>query len=260
MERRSILLSAAGLMVPATAWSQASPPATAPTATTPNATTPSATPDATPVTVPASPPAPRVTLTTTMGVIEIMLDPVGAPKTSAHMLRLFQSGHYVGAAVYRIEPGFIIQLGDLDSSWTHRWPPPPWVPGTTVELETQNNRHGRGTVSLARGDNPNSGMSTFYFDLAENSSLNATPGAPPNTTGYATFGRVTAGMEVLDAIEAVPRAPTGGPFPGKAPVTPIVILSVTTDPPPRIPPRPRTPPAPAAPPAPRGRSRRRRPG
>lgn len=258
MKRRSILFSAAGLMVPAGAWSQGMSPAPpAGDATRPG---PATAPATTPATAPAGPPPPRVTLTTTMGVIEITLDPVGAPKTSAHMLRLFQSGHYVGAAVYRIEPGFIIQLGDLDASWTHRWPPPPLVPGTTVELETATNRHGRGTVSLARGDDPNSGMSTFYFDLAENSSLNATPGARPNTTGYATFGRVTAGMEVLDAIEAVPRAPTGGPFPGKAPVTPIVILSVTTDPPPRTPPRPRAPPPAATPPATRGRSRRRRPG
>jgi cyclophilin family peptidyl-prolyl cis-trans isomerase len=190
----------------------------------------------TPPVAPA-PPAPKVTLTTTMGKIEITLDPVGAPKTSAHMLRLFQSTHYVGAAVYRIEPGFLIQLGDLDASWKHRWPPAPIAPNTTVELETANNKHGRGTVSLARADAPNSGQSTFYFDLGENASLNATAGAPPNTTGYATFGRVTAGMEVLDAIAAAPRAPTGGPFPSKAPLVPITITAVETDPPPPPPPR-----------------------
>ena len=192
----------------------------------------------TPVTIPTPPVpspapvnAPKVTLTTTMGIIEITLDPIGAPKTSAHMLKLFQSSHYVGAAVYRIEPGFLIQLGDLDATWKHRWPPAPLVMGQTVELETANNRHGRGTVSLARADDPNSGQSTFYFDLSDNTSLNATPGAAPNTTGYATFGRVSAGMEVLDAIAAAPRAPTGGPFPGKAPLVPIVITSVRTDPP-----------------------------
>jgi cyclophilin family peptidyl-prolyl cis-trans isomerase len=188
---------------------------------------------ASPISVePVAPPAPKVTLTTTMGVVEITLDPVGAPKTSAHMLALFQSGHYVGAAIYRIEPGFLIQLGDLDAQFKHRWPP-----GGTVALETATNRHARGTVSLARAEDPDSGLSTFYFDLADNPSLNATPGAPPNTTGYATFGRVTAGMEVLDAIAKVERAPTGGPFPGTAPVTPIVITSVVTDPPP--PPKPR---------------------
>lgn len=187
--------------------------------------------------------APKVFLTTTMGNIEITLDPIGAPKTSAHMLALFQSTHYVGAAVYRIEPGFLIQLGDLDATWKHRWQPGPLM-GKTVELETANNKHGRGTVSLARADDPNSGMSTFYFDLGDNASLNATPGAPPNTTGYATFGRVTAGMEVLDAIAAAPRAPIGGPFPGKAPLVPITILSVRTDP--SAPPPARTTPIPKA--------------
>ena len=188
------------------------------------------TPIPAPTPTPAPAPPPKVRLTTTMGVIEITLDPVGAPKTSAHMLKLFQSGHYVGAAVFRIEPGFLIQLGDLDANWQHRWAPRPLM-GQTVELETANNKHGRGTVSLARADDPNSGMSTFYFDLGENTSLNATFGAPPNTTGYATFGRVTSGMDVLDAIAAAPRAPTGGPFPGKAPLVPITITAVVTDPP-----------------------------
>jgi cyclophilin family peptidyl-prolyl cis-trans isomerase len=212
MKRRTILTLVAGLLLATAADAQTSAP-------------------------PAPLPAPKVTLTTTMGVIEITLDPVGAPKTSAHMLRLFQSTHYVGAVIYRIEPGFLIQLGDLDANWKHRWPPAPIVPNTTVELETANNKHGRGTVSLARADDPNSGQSTFYFDLGDNTSLNATPGAPPNTTGYATFGRVTAGMEVLEAIVAAPRAPTGGPFPGKAPLVPITITAVKTDPPPPSPPR-----------------------
>jgi cyclophilin family peptidyl-prolyl cis-trans isomerase len=219
MKRPIILAAMAGLVLSRMAFAQA----------------PSATPILTPIPTlsPQLAPAtsPKVTLTTTMGAIEITLDPVGAPKTSAHMLRLFQTTHYVGAAVYRIEPGFLIQLGDLDVNWTHRWPPAPIVPNTTVELETANNKHGRGTVSLARGDDPNSGQSTFYFDLGDNTSLNATADAPPNTTGYATFGRVTAGMDVLDAIAAAPRAPTGGPFPGKAPLVPITITSIATDPP-----------------------------
>ena len=208
MKRRIILAIISSLMLANTAFAQTLAPS------------------------PLSPPAPKVTLTTTMGVIEITLDPVGAPKTSAHMLHMFQSTHYVGAAVYRIEPGFLIQLGDLDANWKHRWPPAPLM-GKTVELETTNNKHGRGTVSLARADDPNSGQSTFYFDLGENKSLNAAPGAPPNTTGYATFGRVSAGMDVLDAIAELPRAPTGGPFPGKAPLVPITILALKTDPPPQ---------------------------
>jgi cyclophilin family peptidyl-prolyl cis-trans isomerase len=209
----------------------------------------------TPAPTPAPAPAPKVTLTTTLGAIEITLDPVGAPKTSAHMLKLFQSRHYIGAAIYRIEPGFVVQLGDLDAQFKHRWPPENLR--ATVPLETATNAHAKGTVSLARGDDPNSGATTFYFDLGENSSLNANPTAPPNTTGYATFGKVTAGWEVVEAIAAVERAPTGGPFPGKAPKVPIVVTAITTDPPARPEARPSAPGKATKAPASRSKAKRR---
>jgi cyclophilin family peptidyl-prolyl cis-trans isomerase len=172
----------------------------------------------------AQTPPPRVTLQTTMGAIEITLDPIGAPLTSAHMLNLFKSGHYKGAAVFRIEPNFLIQLGDLDANLKYRPPP-----GKPVPLETANNRHARGTVALARGDDPGSGHSSFYFDLADNSHLNADPKVAPNTTGFAVFGRVTKGMEVLDAMAAVERDPERGPFRGKLPKTPVFVTAVTIE-------------------------------
>lgn len=168
------------------------------------------------------PPAPRVTLETTMGAITFELDTVGAPKTSAHMLRLFKTRHYVGAAIFRVEPNFLIQLGDLDRNLVYRHPPGP----QSVPLETTGMQHGRGTVALARGDDPNSGRSSFYFDLGPNRHLNADPNAPPNTTGYAVFGKVVEGMDVLDRINAVERDPTRGPFPGMLPKEPIVVTAV----------------------------------
>jgi cyclophilin family peptidyl-prolyl cis-trans isomerase len=176
---------------------------------------------------PATPPVsqwtgPEVTLQTTLGDIVITLDTVGAPKTSAQFLGLVKSGHYDGAAFYRIEPGYLIQLGDLDAKYEYRAPKLPPVP-----LETETNRHARGAVGLAHADDPNSGQSTFYIDFAENASLNATPGAPPNTTGYAAFGHVTAGMDVAVAISAVELAPEGGPFPGKLPQVPVVVNKAT---------------------------------
>ncbi|MEY3232812.1 MAG: Peptidyl-prolyl cis-trans isomerase precursor [Pseudomonadota bacterium] len=175
-------------------------------------------------------PAPKIFLTTSMGEIEITLDPVGAPKTSAHMLKMFQTTHFIGASFFRIEPGFIIQIGDLDAQFKGRHPPL-----SPVELETATNQHIKGAVALARGNALNSGHSSFYFDLADNPSLNADPKAPPNTTGYAVFGRVTAGWEVVEAMAKVERTPTGGPFPGKAPVVPIVVTAIRTDPPPAKP-------------------------
>lgn len=155
---------------------------------------------------------PQVTLETTMGSIVVTLDTVGAPKTAAHFLGLVQAKYFDGAAVYRIEPGFVVQLGDLDANLQYREPPLP-----PVELETATNRHVRGAVALARADDPASGHGTFYIDMGDNPHLNATEGAPPNTTGYAVFGHVTSGIEVVEAIEKVELAPEGGPFPGKLP-------------------------------------------
>jgi peptidyl-prolyl cis-trans isomerase A (cyclophilin A) len=161
---------------------------------------------------------PEVTLQTSKGDIVITLDTVGAPKTAAQFLGLVKGGHYNGASFYRIEPGFLIQLGDLDAKYQYRAPKLPPVP-----LETATNKHSLGAVGLAHGDDPNSGQSTFYIDLADNAGLGATPDAAPNTTGYAAFGHVTAGMDVAEAIAAVELAPEGGPFPGKLPKVPVVV-------------------------------------
>lgn len=165
---------------------------------------------------------PEVTLQTTMGDIVVTLDTVGAPKTAAHFLGLVKAGYYDGVSFYRIEPGFIVQLGDLDGTYQYRAPPLP-----PVELETATNRHVRGAVALARADEPGSGHSTFYIDLADNPHLNATEGAAPNTTGYAVFGHVTSGMEVAEAIAKVELAPEGGPFPGKLPKAPVLVTKAT---------------------------------
>jgi cyclophilin family peptidyl-prolyl cis-trans isomerase len=161
---------------------------------------------------------PEVTLYTNKGDIVITLDTVGAPKTSAQFLALVKSKHYDGAAFYRIEPGFLIQAGDYDPAGRRRKAQRPNVP-----LETAANKHERGAVALAHGEDPNSGKSTFYIDLAANEQLNAEPGAPPNTTGFAVFGHVTSGMKVVDAISRAELNPAAGVFIGKEPVVPIVI-------------------------------------
>ena len=171
-------------------------------------------------------PGPEITLQTTLGDIVIRLDPVGAPKTAAHFLGLVEAGYFNNIIFYRIEPGFVIQLGDLDANLQYREPPLPAVP-----LETETNKHSRGAVAMAHGDDPNDGRATFYIDMADNESLNATPGAAPNTTGYAVFGHVTSGMEVAEAIEKVELPPEGGPFPGKLPKVPVIVnKSIVTKP------------------------------
>jgi peptidyl-prolyl cis-trans isomerase A (cyclophilin A) len=165
---------------------------------------------------------PKVTLQTTLGEIVVTLDTVGAPKTAAQFLGLVKSGHYNGALVYRVEPGFVAQFGDVDPKLKYRQPKLP-----PVALETANNKHAKGALAMARGDDPNSGQSTIYFDLGENTGLGADPAAPPNTTGYAVFAHVTSGMDVLEAMGATELQAEGGPFPGKLPKTPIIITKAT---------------------------------
>ncbi len=167
---------------------------------------------------------PEVKLETSMGDILIVLDTVGAPKTAKQFLGLVKGKHYDGAIVYRIETGFVIQFGDLNAKLEYRRPKL-----GTIPLETENNKHSRGAIAMARGEETDSGQSTVYVDLAENTGLGATPGAPPNTTGYAVFGHVVQGMDVVDAIAGVELAPPGEkhPFPGKLPLTPVVIKKAT---------------------------------
>jgi cyclophilin family peptidyl-prolyl cis-trans isomerase len=168
--------------------------------------------------VPAPPSGAVVMLHTTMGDIEVTLDPAGAPKTAEQFLALANKGYFDGAIVYRVEPGFVIQFGDLDAKLQYRDPKLPGVP-----LETANNRHSRGALSFARSDDLNSGNGVLFISLDQNSGLDATAGAAPNTTGYAVFGHVSAGMNIVDAIAGVELAPEGGPFPGKLPKTPVLI-------------------------------------
>ena len=182
--------------------------------------------DPAPAPAPAAPQwvGPEVKLETSMGDIVIVLDMEGAPKTAKQFLTLVKGKHYNGAAVYRIEPGFVIQFGDLDAKLDYRRPKVGNVP-----LETANNTHTRGAIALARAEEPGSGQSTVYIDLSENTGLGATPGAPPNTTGYAVFGHVVQGMDIVDAIAAVELAPPGEkhPFPGKLPKVAVVIKKAT---------------------------------
>jgi peptidyl-prolyl cis-trans isomerase A (cyclophilin A) len=168
--------------------------------------------------VAAPPTGAVIMLHTTMGDVEVTLDPAGAPKSAAQFLQLAKNKYFDGAIVYRVEPGFVVQFGDLDEKLQYRDPKLPGIP-----LETEHNRHSRGAVSFARADELDSGKNVLFISLADNASLNAAEGAAPNTTGYAVFGHVTAGMNIVDAIAGVELAPEGGPFPGKLPKTPVLV-------------------------------------
>jgi len=162
---------------------------------------------------------------TSMGTIVIALDADKAPATVANFVRYAKEGHFNGTLIYRVEAGYVLQMGSFgaDRKWRETHKP--------IALETASGLSNlRGAVAMAREDKPtNSATAEFFINLADTNAhaLDAKPAAAPNTTGYAVFGHVTAGMDVVDAIAAVAVGHTKGPFPGKEPIKPIVIKKIT---------------------------------
>jgi len=189
------------------------PPADA-TAPVPQAVTPA----------PVNPPmtGPRILISTSMGDITLQLDAARAPKSVATILRYVKEKHYDNTAFYRVAQGFVIQMGSWDAAGKPRGIHPGPVP-----LEANNGLSNlRGTVALARAEAPDSATAEFFINLVDNVRLDHKADDPGNSTGYAVFGQVVAGLEVVDAIGAVPTG-DNGPMPGQAPVTPIIVKKVT---------------------------------
>jgi len=159
---------------------------------------------------------------TSLGTITVTLDRAHAPKTVANFVNYAREGHFDGTMIYRVEPGFVIQMGSYEASGISR---PVYGP---IPLESGNGLNNtRGSVAMARAEDAASATAEFFIDLANNANLDPAPGAAPNTTGYAVFGRVTSGMDVADKIAATPRGGKG-PFPPEStPASPIEIRKVT---------------------------------
>jgi peptidyl-prolyl cis-trans isomerase A (cyclophilin A) len=173
---------------------------------------------------PTNPPmtGPRLLIATSMGNITLQLDSARAPKSVANVLRYVKEKHYDNTAFYRVAKGFVIQMG----SWDANGKPRGIHPGP-VTLEAANGLSNlRGTVAMARAEEPDSATAEFFINLDDNIRLNHKAEDPGNTTGYAVFGQVASGMDVVDAIGAVPTG-DNGPMPGQAPVTPIVVKKVS---------------------------------
>ena len=211
------------LAAPTLAQEQSPPPAGA------NGGAPAAQPDAQPVPqavtqAPSNPPmtGPQILISTSMGDITLQLDSVRAPKSAANVLRYVKEKHYDNTAFYRVAKGFVIQMGSFDANGKGRGIHPGGVP-----LEANNGLSNlRGTVALGRADEPDSATAEFYINLADNTPLDHKADDPGNITGYAVFGQVTSGMDVVDAIGQVPTG-DNGPMPGQAPVTPIIVKKVS---------------------------------
>ena len=199
------------------------PPPAAPPPAAADTTQPAPAPQPAPP-APVNPPmtGPRVLISTSMGDITLQLDQVRAPKSVANVLRYVKEKHYDNTAFYRVAKGFVIQMGSFDANGKGRGIHPGPVP-----LEASNGLTNlRGSVAMARAEAPDSATAEFFINLVDNTALDHKADDPGNTTGYAVFGEVASGMDVVDAIGNVPVG-DNGPMPGQAPVTPIVVKKVT---------------------------------
>lgn len=163
--------------------------------------------------------ATQVVFDTTLGTIVIELDETLAPITSANFIAYVEAGFYDGSdgmgatTFHRVIPGFVIQGGGLTDTLQTKATMPPIVNEFGNGLTNL-----RGTISMARTTDPDSATSQFFINLVDNAGLDTPP-------GYAVFGEVVEGMDVVDAIAAVPTT-TMGPY-DDVPVDAISVTSAT---------------------------------
>lgn len=163
--------------------------------------------------------SPVVTVTTNHGTFTIELDAARAPKSVENFLRYVDAKHYDGTVFHRVIPTFMIQGGGFDQELEKK---PVQAP---VQNEADNGlKNTRGTVAMARTSDPHSATSQFFVNVTDNAFLDHQAKQGPGW-GYAVFGRVIEGMDVVDAIKAVKTGPAG-PFTKDAPVEPVVIQHV----------------------------------
>ncbi|HET9836166.1 MAG TPA: peptidylprolyl isomerase [Rhodanobacteraceae bacterium] len=154
---------------------------------------------------------PQVKLHTSMGDITIELFPDKAPRTVANFLQYVKDGFYEGTVFHRVIPGFLVQGGLFTRQLTPRRTRPP------IPNEANNGLSNlRGTVAAARGPDPDSATAQFFFNIVDNPRLDYVGNQSGMTWGYAVFGKVVDGMDVVDKMDNLPTGPQG-PFVGDVP-------------------------------------------
>ena len=161
--------------------------------------------------------APRVKLATSLGDIVVELNPAKAPKTVENFLKYVADKHYDGTIFHRVIDGFMIQGGGFTPDMVQKPMRPP------IPLEATNGlKNDTYTIAMARTNVPDSATAQFFINVKDNAMLNA---PQPDGHGYAVFGKVVSGTEVVDKIKGVP---TGNKCPFQnVPTTPVVITSAT---------------------------------
>jgi peptidyl-prolyl cis-trans isomerase B (cyclophilin B) len=163
---------------------------------------------------------PQVKMVTNMGELIIELEAEKAPKTVENFLSYVNEGFYNGTIFHRIIDGFMIQGGGFTQEYVKKQTHAP------IQNEADNMlRNKVGTIAMARTGDPHSATAQFFINVANNDSLDFRE-RTQRAWGYAVFGRVVKGMEVVKQIKAVPTG-SGGPFRRDAPLKPVIIESVT---------------------------------
>jgi len=162
-----------------------------------------------------------ITLHTNQGDITLELDFAKAPLSAANFLAYAKEGHYNGTVFHRVIDNFMIQGGGFEAGMKQKKTRP------TIQNEADNGlKNETGTVAMARTSDPHSASSQFFINVANNSFLNHS-GKNPQGWGYAVFGKVTAGMDVINKIKGCKTGSKGGH--GDVPVEDIVINTVSID-------------------------------
>jgi peptidyl-prolyl cis-trans isomerase B (cyclophilin B) len=161
----------------------------------------------------------HILMTTTVGPMTLELDTDSAPKTVENFLSYVAGGHYDGTIFHRVIDNFMIQGGGFSTDMEQKSTQAP------IENEANNGlKNARGTIAMARTQDPHSATAQFFINVSENDFLNHT-GENMQGWGYAVFGKVTEGEDVLDKIRGVQTGNQGGHQ--DVPLEPIIIESVT---------------------------------
>ena len=160
---------------------------------------------------------PRVKLNTSAGEILLELNPEKAPRTVDNFLQYVRDKHYDGTIFHRVIADFMIQGGGMVPQMHEKSGRPP------IALEARNGlKNDRGTIAMARTSVPDSATAQFFINVVDNAMLNA---PQPDGHGYAVFGKVVSGMEVVDKIRSSPTMTRG--MHQNVPVAPVLINSAT---------------------------------
>ncbi len=146
----------------------------------------------------------KVKLTTSLGAVVIQLDHAKAPVSAANFETYVKQGFYDGTIFHRVIPGFMAQGGGFDTSFSQK------TTNAPIKNEADNGlKNKRGSIAMARTNDPNSATAQFFINYKDNSFLDHTS-PTPSGWGYAVFGEVVEGMDVVDAMTKQPTGNRGG--------------------------------------------------